>query len=99
MKEKVKHLCKVRGITLKELAGKIGIARESLTRALDGNPTLSTIRGIAEALGVPAWELFSDSSDPGNETIYGIVVYKGTTYRITSMEDLDNLMKLVKKEM
>lgn len=58
MKEIVKHLCKEKGITLKDLAEKIGIARESLTRALDGNPTLSTIQGIATALDVNITDLF-----------------------------------------
>lgn len=65
MKDKVKQLCKAKGITLKDLANKIGIARESLTRALDGNPTLSTIQGIADALEVNVTELFEPTKTIG----------------------------------
>jgi len=56
-------MCKARGIALKDLAEKVGIARESLTRALDGNPTLSTLQGIAAALEVDIRDLFEDSKN------------------------------------
>lgn len=36
----VKELCRIQGITLKELAQRIGIAPESLSRTLSGNPQL-----------------------------------------------------------
>lgn len=65
MKEIVKHLCKEKGVTLKDLAEKIGIARESLTRALDGNPTLSTIQGIATALDIKITDLFEQPEQAG----------------------------------
>jgi transcriptional regulator with XRE-family HTH domain len=63
MKERVKQMCKERGIALKDLADRVGIARESLTRALDGNPTLSTLQGIANALNVNVRDLFDVSKD------------------------------------
>lgn len=95
MKEKVKFLCKRRGITLKELAATIGIARESLSRALDGNPTLSTLQGIASALGVGVWELFTDPSQLEGG-LNGFVEHGGTIYRIRSMADLEDLTDRVK---
>jgi DNA-binding phage protein len=55
-------------MTLKDLAEKIGIARESLTRALDGNPTLSTIQGIATALEVNITDLFEQPEQASNFT-------------------------------
>jgi transcriptional regulator with XRE-family HTH domain len=97
MKEIVKSLCKQRGITLKELAAQIGIARESLTRALDGNPTLSTLQGIASALGVDVWQLFTSSDSPApGELLNGFVEYQGEIHRIRTVKDLEKLIDLVK---
>lgn len=42
----VKELCRIQGITLKELAHRIGIAPESLSRTLSGNPQLSTLEQL-----------------------------------------------------
>jgi transcriptional regulator with XRE-family HTH domain len=52
---RVKEICREKGITLKQLAERMGVPPESLSRAISdkGNPTLSTMRNIAEALGVP----------------------------------------------
>lgn len=94
MKDKVKQLCKERGTTLKELAGKMGIARESLTRALNGNPTLLTIQGIATALEVEVWQLFTGSGNALN----GFVEYRGEIYRIQTPADLEKLLAMVKKK-
>ena len=44
----VKDLCRMQGITLKDLAHKIGIAPESLSRTLNGNPQLSTLEVSAK---------------------------------------------------
>ena len=48
LSNRVKELCRQRGIQLKDLAQKMGIAPESLSRAINGNPQLSTIKSIAE---------------------------------------------------
>ncbi len=43
LSNRVKELCRQRGIQLKDLAKGMGIAPESLSRAINGNPQLSTI--------------------------------------------------------
>ena len=48
LSSKVKELCRQRGIQLKDLAQKMGIAPESLSRAINGNPQLSTIKNLSE---------------------------------------------------
>lgn len=55
---RIKEICKVRGLTQKELAEKIGISPVGLAKALAGNTTLQTLNKIADALGVPVSELF-----------------------------------------
>ena len=69
---RVKELCSERGLTLKELAERMGIKPESLSRAIGGNPQLSTLENIANALGVGVAELLtggrSYESQPSNFT-------------------------------
>lgn len=55
---RVKELCKEKGFTQKMLAEKIGVAEISLSRSINGNPSLDTLNKIASALGVSIAELF-----------------------------------------
>jgi len=58
-REKIKELCKKRGISQKELADKLGISDISLNKTLRGEyPQLQTLEKIANALGVSIGELF-----------------------------------------
>ncbi len=81
---KVKELCSERGITIKQLAEKMKIAPESLSRAINGNPQLSTIRKISDALGVSVADLFDRSDDE----LRAIVVCDGKTYTATTKQEL-----------
>ena len=59
MKLSVKEVCKEKGLTIQDLADKMEMKRESLSRAINGNPTLETLEKIASALGVDVPELFT----------------------------------------
>jgi transcriptional regulator with XRE-family HTH domain len=85
MKLRIKEIVKQQGSSLGELSEKMGIARESLSRAINGNPTLDTLTKIADALNVHITELFE--KDP----ISGIIVINGETHRI---ETFDQLVRL-----
>lgn len=85
---KVKELCSERGITIKQLAEKMKIAPESLSRAINGNPQLSTIRKISDALGVSVTDLFDRSEDE----LQAIVVCAGKTYTATTKEELKKIV-------
>ncbi|WP_417010017.1 helix-turn-helix domain-containing protein [Bacteroides congonensis] len=65
MNLRVKEICKEKGITIQELADNMEMKRESLSRAINGNPTLETLEKIATALGVNISELFDQ---PKNNT-------------------------------
>ena len=56
----VKRICKEKGLLMKELAAKLNITPESLTRAIKGQTQLSTIRNIAAALNVSVTELVKE---------------------------------------
>lgn len=55
--EKIKVLCKAKGMLFKELAQNLGISEIGLRQSLKGKPTLTTLEKIATALNVQAWEL------------------------------------------
>ena len=61
MKLRVKELCKEKGVTIGYIAEKMQMQRESLSRAINGNPTVETLEKIAVSLGVPVSALFADS--------------------------------------
>lgn len=89
---RVKELCSEQGITLKELSEKIGIKPESLSRALSGNPQLSTLENIAKALGVGVAELLNGgrSNVPLSSNFTAMVVKDGKTYLFHSESELKN---------
>lgn len=59
----VKQICKERGITLKDLASRMGITYQTLYEMLTGNPSLDSLKRISETLGVPLVRLFTESRD------------------------------------
>lgn len=83
MKLRVKEICKSKGITLAELAQSMEVAPESLSRSVNGNPSLSTMENIATALGVELVDLFEKRGD-----FVALVSVSGTHYRFDSVEAL-----------
>lgn len=90
LSSRVKELCTERGITLKGLAEKMQIKPESLSRALGGNPQLSTLENIAKALGVGVAELLTGgrSYEPLTSDFTAMIVRNGETYLFHSESDL-----------
>ncbi len=90
LSSRVKELCSEQGITLKQLAEKMAIKPESLSRALNGNPHLSTMENIANALGVGVAELLTGrgSYEPLTSDFTALVVNYGKTYLFHTKRDL-----------
>lgn len=55
---RVKELLREKNLTQKWLAEKMNVAEISLSRSINGNPSLDTLEKIAAALDVPISELF-----------------------------------------
>ena len=89
---KVKKLCSSQNMTLKDLANKMEIAPESLSRALNGNPQLSTLESIAKHLGVNLSDLFASSS---TISLHSIIVHDNTTYIADDLNSLINNVKAI----
>jgi len=91
MKLRIKEIAKNKGIQLKDVAQKMGIAQESLTRAINGNPQLETLEKIANALEVDITELFPVPV----HSIKGFFEVDGVVHKINNKSQLlDIISKL-----
>ena len=91
---RVKEILKERGIKMKEFALQIGIKPESLTRALQGNPQYSTLKSIAENLGVSIRDLFKDANtNEVNLQMRGCIFYNNEMFTFNTRQDLEEFLK------
>ena len=89
---RIKTILNKKGMTQVDLALKLGIGPNTLSRTINGNPTLKSITDIANALDVDVVDLFTSNNPKG------FVEYKGTLHRITKKEDLETLLNNVNNE-
>lgn len=88
---RIKDICKEKGMTLEELAKKLGILRTSLSQALTRNSfSTDKLKEIATALDVPMWQLFASLSDVagGDEELTASISYRGEFFNTHSKEEL-----------
>ena len=77
MENRVKEICKSKGLRMSDLAERVGMSQSNLSTTLRRNPKLSTLKDIAEALGIRV----SDIIDPQRSTSEtGVVIIGGETY-------------------
>lgn len=89
----VKEILKERGIKMKDLAEQIDIAPETLTRTLKGNPQYSTLKSIADTLGVSVKDLFKgDDAKIANNEMYGCIFYNGKMHTFDSRAEIDKFL-------
>ena len=87
----VKSICKAQGITLKELAERMKVSPEAVTRMLseNGNPTLTSLENIAKALKVEVYELFDNFSSDMH--VHGYLEVGDRIHRINNFSDLQEI--------
>lgn len=90
---RVKEIAKEKGISMSEVAKRMNMTAPGLSMALSRNLTLDVMKRIADALEVEIWELFTKKE---KTEIAGFVKVKGNIYEITSKEDIDKLLNLLK---
>ncbi len=90
LSQRVKYICSEQGKQLKDLAELMGIKPESLSRALNGNPQMSTIQAIAKALKVNIADLFPVQDIPPtvNSDFVALIVDNGMSQIITSRHEM-----------
>lgn len=95
MELKVKDLIKQKGMTMQQFAETLGVTRDTLTRNINGNPTLETLERIATALNVPITELFSAGT---NDELTALIQHKGDYYKATTIAELENIVAKIKEK-
>lgn len=60
MELKVKEVIKAKGLTMQQVADMLGITRDTLTRNINGNPTIETLEKIAKTLGTSVSDLLDE---------------------------------------
>jgi len=80
---RIKQLIKEKGITVAQVALRMGVTPPSLSRAINGNTTVEMLNRIAIALDVPITDLFDVHAE-----LYGLVQFNGKTYKIDSDQAL-----------
>ena len=91
----VRLQCRKQGITMRQLAEKMQIAPESLSRAINGNPQLSTLNNIADNLNVNVAQLFDTTISA--HYLSAIVVFRDTTIVTNVPEQLLSAAKAICK--
>lgn len=84
----IKRVAKEKGITMAEIAEKIGISPINLSTSLNGNPTLKRLSEVADVLNVPVRELFRD-----DDIVRGYIELDGHIERIECYADLEKMLK------
>lgn len=62
----IKSIIKQKGLTMEEVAERMGVSRVTLSQTLSGNPTMSTLQRIADALECKVGEFFLDELEEKN---------------------------------
>ncbi len=66
----IKEVIKDKGYSVTSFAEKIGMTQVSLSRIINGNPTVETLEKIANALDVDVRDLFNPTKEAETETLY-----------------------------
>lgn len=88
---RVKEILKEKGMTQIDLAKKLGISTVGLSKILNGDPKVTTLTKIANALDVSITDLFLTG---GNKDFYGYLEYKGEIKKITTIGDIERFIKI-----
>nr|WP_311147299.1 helix-turn-helix transcriptional regulator [Prevotella pallens] len=91
---RIKEICKEKGITLEDLAKRLGILRTSLSQALSRNSfSTDKLSDIATALNVPMWQLFASPEEvAGNGEFVAFIKDGREIYHVDSWQDLEKLV-------
>lgn len=60
---RIKEILKEQGVTMIELADKLGISRVTLSTQINGTANIVSYEKIATALNVPMWQLFASPKE------------------------------------
>ena len=60
---RIKEVLKEQGITINELADRMGISRVTLSTQINGTANVASYEKIANALNIPMWQIFASPEE------------------------------------
>ncbi len=78
IEQNLRSLCRQKGLSLTDVANRMGSDPSNLLSSIKGNPKLSTLEGIANALNVSISELVTKQP----VSALGVIVLDGQTYQL-----------------
>jgi len=95
MELRIKDILREKGLTIKDVAERMGTDSSNLASALKkGNPKLSMLEDVANAIGCDITELFKPNEEAANAPKGGsqaLVLIDGEAYRLTKAKDVVRL--------
>lgn len=64
----IKSVAKAHGYTLVQVAQKMGISKGGLSQSINGNPTITSLRAVADAIGCKVGDFFTDEMTEERES-------------------------------
>lgn len=80
---RIKEVIKSHGLTINEVADRMGISRVGLSQHINGNPSVEVLERIAKAVGCNVGEFFIESSH-----FTAFISHKGELKRFDAIEPL-----------
>jgi transcriptional regulator with XRE-family HTH domain len=96
MELRIVELAHSKGLTMADIAKQIGISRVNLSNSLNGNPTLSRLREVANILGVEVSELFRSVTNV--KKISGYLECDGRIIKVGSIGDVKRFIAELETE-
>ena len=79
MELRIKEICRAKGLTIADIADKLGMDSSNLYSSLKGNPSLKRLQQVAEALNVGIDELFAEREP---EIFAGTLSIDGQVFKV-----------------
>lgn len=85
---RIKEILKEKGVGVTELADRLNVSRQALSKQIQGKMLIETANKIALALDVPLWQLFASPEDVKGDDFIAVIRTNGQTHTFTSDADL-----------
>lgn len=96
IKLQIEHILREKRIKKSAFADMLGIKKQNVNGVLE-TKNLDKIQEIANTLGVDYLQLITDKDKTPKPTINGFVEYNEKIYKISSKEDLENLLQTIEE--
>lgn len=79
VEENLREICRRKGLRLSDVADRVGAGQSNLINSVKGNPKLSTLQDIANALNISVCELLTMRPNAAD----GLVIIGGQTFQLS----------------